>query len=233
MTEESLPEQERVGQETPSVPPDFPNVPGTHFSAQQMDEMRERGLIGHPSPELSDEHLSVGRYVARGLRGLLETIAPAIIIALVINLFLAQATRVYGQSMEPNLHSDQRLVVEKLSYSQWLRLRSPQRGDVVVVRVKGSSDLLIKRVVGLPGDQVEVRDGHLLVNHEPLTEAYVAQPTYGSYGPMDVPPLHLFVMGDNRNFSNDSRTFGPVPVKDVVGRAWLSYWPPDQWGLVQ
>jgi signal peptidase I len=175
----------------------------------------------------------VGRYVARGLRGLLETIAPAIIIALVINLFLAQATRVYGQSMEPNLHSDQRLVVEKLSYSQWLRLRSPQRGDVVVVRVKGSSDLLIKRVVGLPGDQVEVRDGHLLVNHEPLTEAYVAQPTYGSYGPMDVPPLHLFVMGDNRNFSNDSRTFGPVPVKDVVGRAWLSYWPPDQWGLVQ
>lgn len=233
MTEESLSEQERVGQEAPPVPPNLPNVPGTHLSAQQMFEMRERGLIGHPSPELSEKHLSVGRYLARGLRGLLETIAPAIIIALVINLFLAQATRVYGQSMEPNLHSDQRLVVEKLSYSQWLRLRSPQRGDVVVVRVEGSSDLLIKRVVGLPGDQVEIRDGQLLVNHEPLTEPYVTQPTYGSYGPMDVPPLHLFVMGDNRNFSNDSRTFGPVPMEDVVGRAWLSYWPPDQWGLVQ
>ncbi len=233
MTEESLSEQERVGQETPPVLPDLPNVPGTHFSAQQMDELRESGLIGHPSPELSEEHLSVGRFVARGLRGLLETIAPAIILALVTNLFLAQATRVYGQSMEPNLHSDQRLVVEKLSYSQWLRLRSPQRGDVVVVRVEGSSDLLIKRVVGLPGDQVEIRDDQLLVNHEPLTEPYVTQPTYGSYGPVDVPPLHLFVMGDNRNFSNDSRTFGPVPMKDVVGRAWLSYWPPDQWGLVQ
>jgi signal peptidase I len=233
MTDESLSEQQRVGQETPPVLPDLPNVPGTHSSAQQMVEMRERGPIGHPSPELSEKHLSVGRFVARGLRGLLETIAPAIIIALVINLFLAQATRVYGQSMEPNLHSDQRLVIEKLSYSHWLRLRSQQRGDVVVVLVEGSSDLLIKRVVGLPGDQVEIRDGQVLVNHEPLTEPYVAQPTYGSYGPMDVPPLHLFVMGDNRNFSNDSRTFGPVPMKDVVGRAWLSYWPPDQWGLVQ
>jgi signal peptidase I len=171
--------------------------------------------------------------MARGLRGLLETIAPAIIVALLINLFVAQATRVFGQSMEPSLHSEQRLVVEKVSYSNWLHLRSPQRGDVVVLHVKGTQELLIKRVVGLPGDRVEVRKGQVFINRTPLEEPYVALPASGDYGPVDVPPLHLFVLGDNRDFSNDSRTFGPIAMKDVVGRALFSYWPPEAWGPVQ
>jgi signal peptidase I len=174
----------------------------------------------------------VDRRVARSLRNVLETIAPAIIVALLINLFVAQATRVYGQSMEPNLHSDQRLVVEKISYSSWLHVRSPQRGDVVVVHVKGNDELLIKRVIGLPGDQVEIRNGRVFINRLPLKEPYVALPTSGDYGPVDVPPLHVFVLGDNRNFSNDSRAFGAVAMKDVVGRAWFTYWPPEAWGAV-
>jgi signal peptidase I len=173
------------------------------------------------------------RYLARGLRILLETIAPALIVALVINLFIAQATRVHGQSMEPTLHSDQRLVVEKLSYNNWLHLRSPQRGDVVVLRINGMDELLIKRVIGLPGDQVEIRHGQVFINHQMLDEPYVVFPAEGDYGPVDVPPLHLFVLGDNRNFSNDSRTFGPIPMKNVVGRAWFSYWPPETLGPVQ
>jgi signal peptidase I len=173
------------------------------------------------------------RSIARGLRILLETIVPAIMVALAINLFVAQATRVHGQSMEPTLHSDQRLVVEKLSYNSWLHLRSPQRGDVVVLRINGTDELLIKRVIGLPGDQVEIRDGQVFVNHQMLDEPYVVFPADGDYGPIDVPPLHLFVLGDNRNFSNDSRTFGPVPMRNVVGRAWFSYWPPDTIGPVQ
>jgi signal peptidase I len=156
-----------------------------------------------------------------------------VIIALLINLLLAQATRVYGQSMEPNLHTDQRLVVEKVSYNRWWPLGGPQRGDVVVFRVDPNSDLLIKRVIGLPGDRVEIRSGQVSINGEPLDEPYISGPTYGDYGPVDVPPLHILVLGDNRGFSNDSRAFGSLPLDSVIGRAWFSYWPPDQWGLLQ
>jgi signal peptidase I len=171
-------------------------------------------------------------------RETLETIVPAILIALLINLFLAQATRVYGQSMEPNLHTDQRLIVEKLSYNryfrQYLKLDGPQRGDVVVIRLDGqNNELLIKRVIGLPGDQVEIHDGRVFVNGQPLNEPYLTGVTSGYYGPAIVPPLHIFVLGDNRSFSNDSRNFGTVPLKDVIGRAWFSYWPLEQMGFVK
>lgn len=171
------------------------------------------------------------------VREILETIVPAVLIALLINLFLAQATRVYGQSMEPNLHTDQRLVVEKLSYNRYLRqylgLPGPRRGDVVVIHLHAQSDeLLIKRVIGLPGDMVEIRDGRVFVNGHVLAEPYVADGTNGSYGPTTVPPLNIFVLGDNRNFSNDSRSFGTIPLKDVIGRAWFSYWPADQIGFI-
>jgi len=168
----------------------------------------------------------------------LETIVPAVLIALLINLFLAQATRVYGQSMEPNLHTDQRLVVEKLSYNRHIRqllgLNGPERGDVVVIRLKVQGDeLLIKRVIGLPGDTIEIHDGRVFVNSQPLAEPYLAGATTGFYGPATVPPLHIFVLGDNRGFSNDSRSFGTIPLEDVVGRAWFSYWPMGQIGFVR
>jgi signal peptidase I len=163
------------------------------------------------------------------LREVLETIVPAIFIAVLINLFLAQATRVYGQSMEPTLYHDQRLVVEKISY----RFHGPHRGDVVVIRMSDSSELLIKRVVGLPGEELTIRDGQVYIDGRPLDEPYTARFTYGDYGPKYVPPLHVFVLGDNRGFSNDSRSFGMVPVEHVVGRAWFSYWPLDQLGFVR
>jgi signal peptidase I len=178
------------------------------------------------------EHVSPAWGMLRVVREVLETMVPAVIIALFINLLLAQATRVYGQSMEPNLHTNQRLVVEKVSYNRWWPIRGPQRGDVVVFRVNPNADLLIKRVIGLPGDRVEIHDGQVLINGQVLDESYLTQPTFGDYGPIDVPPLHLFVLGDNRSFSNDSRAFGPLPLDSVIGRAWFSYWPPDQWGLV-
>lgn len=171
--------------------------------------------------------------IAHGMRVLLGVVIPAVIIALLVNTFLAQTTYVHGQSMEPNLHDNQRLVLEKVSYSGWLHLRNPQRGDVVVVRIESSAVPLIKRVIGLPGDRVAIRGGRILINGRLLDEPYLTGPTYGDYGPIDVPPLHLFVMGDNRSFSNDSRNFGPVPLKDVIGRAWFSYWPPEQWGPVR
>jgi signal peptidase I len=171
------------------------------------------------------------------IREVLETIVPAVLIALLINLFMAQATRVHGQSMEPNLHTDQRLVVEKLSYNRYLRqvlgFEGPQHGDVVVIRLPTQgNELLIKRVIGLPGDVIDIHDGQVFVNGHPLDEPYLVGSTSGSFGPTTVPPLNIFVLGDNRNFSNDSRSFGTVPLKNVVGRAWFSYWPIDQLGFV-
>lgn len=179
--------------------------------------------------------------IKRGLqitREILETIVPAVLIALLINLFLAQATRVYGQSMEPNLHTDQRLIVEKITYNRFFRqtfgFEGPERGNVVVIKLdQQGGELLIKRVIGLPGDSVEVHDGQVFVNTVPLNEPYLNGVTTGSYGPLVVPPLHIFVLGDNRNFSNDSRNFGTIPIKNVVGRAWFSYWPPEQLGFVR
>jgi signal peptidase I len=173
---------------------------------------------------------SAGRRLLHFVREVLETILPALLIALLINVFVGQATRVEGQSMEPNLHSDQRLVVEKLSY----HFHGPRRFDIVVIKMPSQGDeLLIKRVIGLPGDTVEIRDGHVFINGELLNEPFTNEPTQpGRYSKITVPPLNIFVLGDNRGRSNDSRSFGPVPIANVIGRAWLSYWPPQKVGLV-
>jgi signal peptidase I len=186
------------------------------------------GLPQEAEPEPSPP--SSGRKMVRFLREVLETILPAILIALLINVFVGQATRVEGQSMEPSLHTDQRLVVEKVSY----RFHGPQRFDIVVLRLPSQGDeLLIKRVVGLPGETVEIRDGDVYINGEPLDEPFLDVETRpGRQGTVTVPPLHVYVMGDNRNHSNDSRSFGPIPIENIVGRAWISYWPLENVGVV-
>jgi len=165
------------------------------------------------------------------LRESLESIIPALIIVLLINAFLAQATRVEGQSMEPNLHDNERLIIEKVSY----HLRSPERGEIVVLHIprRENTAPLIKRVVGLPGDNVEIHDGRVYINGKALDEPYLTQMTYGNMPARVVPPDHVFLLGDNRNASNDSRFFGMVPFEDIVGRAWLRYWPLDEIGLVE
>ena len=170
------------------------------------------------------------RRALRFVREVLETVIPALLIALLINVFVGQATRVDGQSMEPNLHTDQRLVVEKVSY----RFHGPRRFDIVVLKLPDQGEeLLIKRVVGLPGETVEIKNGHVYINDEVLDEPFTSEETRSRrYEKITVPPLHVFVLGDNRNRSNDSRSFGPIPIGNIVGRAWLSYWPPDDVGLV-
>jgi signal peptidase I len=177
-----------------------------------------------------NEGLSKRRRALRWLREVLETVLPAVLIAFLINLFLAQATQVHGQSMEPTLHSDQRLVVEKVSY----RFHGPRRGDIVVLKSpQQSAELLIKRVIGLPGEAIEIREGRVYVNGQELDEPYLERSKGGNWGPTIVPPLHIFVLGDNRGFSNDSRAFGMVPIKSIIGRAWVSYWPLDEVGTVR
>jgi signal peptidase I len=170
-----------------------------------------------------------GRWLLVALREIVETVVPAVIVALVINLFLAQATQVLGQSMEPNLHTAQRVIVEKVTYRFF---HGPRRGDIVVIDGVDHDDMLIKRVVGLPGETIEMRNGQVYIDGQPIEESWTINPGGGSFSPQVVPPLHVFVMGDNRGASNDSRSFGPVPIENVVGRAWLSYWPKEYIGFL-
>jgi signal peptidase I len=173
---------------------------------------------------------SAFRIVLRWLSEAVETFVPAVLIAVLINIFLAQATRVYGQSMEPNLHTDQRLVVEKLSYN----FHEPRRGDIVVLNVpQTGSGLLIKRVIGLPGEKIEIKGGKVYINEQPLEEPYLSNQSQRDMKAIVVPPNHVFVLGDNRGFSNDSRSFGSVPLENIVGRAWFSYWPLAQIGFLE
>ncbi len=169
-----------------------------------------------------------GSVIGQGLRELISTILPAVLIALLIHLFLAQATRVEGYSMEPTLFGHQRLVIEKVSY----HLHPPQRGDIVVIHVPNYREMLIKRVIGLPGETIQVSNGQVFVNGQPLEEPYLRTVTRGDYPATLIPEGHVFVMGDNRNNSNDSRSFGPVTYDDIVGKAWVRYWPVSDAGLV-
>jgi signal peptidase I len=155
-------------------------------------------------------------------REFLEALIPALIIVFVINAFVAQATRVEGDSMIPTLHNNERLIIEKISY----RLHLPSRGDIIVIEPpQKGTEPLIKRVIRLPGETIAVHDGQVFINDSALSEPYLATKTNGSMSALLVPEGYVFVMGDNRNASNDSRAFGPVPTQDIIDKAWLRYWP--------
>lgn len=162
------------------------------------------------------------------LREILETALLTLIVFLVLNT-LTGRFQVRGSSMEPTLHDGQYLVVSKLAY--WLR--TPKRGDIIVFRPpNGLSDDYIKRIVGLPGEQIRIQNGEVLVDGVPLEEPYVAH--QGAYsGSWKLEPNDYFVLGDNRGNSSDSHMWGTLPGDNIIGRAWLCYWPPEAWGLVK
>ena len=181
-------------------------------------------------PESEHNSRRTAGQVIRGLfRDLLETVVPAIVIALLITHFVGQFTYVLSQSMEPNLYENHRLIIEKVSY----QFHGPRRGDIVVLDREDSPIPLIKRVIGLPGEKVEIRNNTLYIDGVITEEPYLAQQFQRDYGPITVPPLHILVMGDNRMVSHDSRAFGPVPIEDIRGRAWVRVWPFDQAGVLE
>jgi len=179
--------------------------------------------------ESTQEHqegpASKTQFVARVVWEVVITVCPALLLALFINVFVAEAALVErGPSMEPNLYKGYRVMTEKISYL----VHPPQRGDVVIADRPGREVALIKRVVALPGETVEVRGGHTFINGERIEEPWVTNFGGPSYPPTMVPPDHVFVLGDNRGNSRDSRAIGPVPVNSIKGHAWLVYWPLDQ-----
>lgn len=161
------------------------------------------------------------------VREVLDTLLLAVILFAGINLLTARI-RVDGSSMVPTLKNGEFVLVNRLAY----RLGEPQRGDVIVFHYpKNPTQEYVKRLIGLPGDKVEVERRQVSVNGEILDEPYIADsPRYQVN--TTVPPDSYFVLGDNRNNSSDSHSWGPVPDEYVVGKAVLVYWPPQEWGLV-
>lgn len=196
--------------------------------------MKGEGVQGLPEEPPMEERkprplARVGRLALKGAREIVSTVVPAVVMALLINVFVVQATSIDGPSMQPNLYRGYRVMTEKITYHY---LHGPQRGDVAVIEMPGEEIPLIKRVVGLPGETVEVRGGHVLIDGQPLHEPWVTHWGGRDYPPLRVPPLHVFVLGDNRPSSRDSRSFGPVPVDQLVGHALFIYWPLDQIGTL-
>jgi signal peptidase I len=153
----------------------------------------------------------------------------AIGLALVIIVFLYQPVKVEGTSMAPLLSDQERIFINKFVY----RFEPISRGDVVVFWYPlDRSKSFIKRVIGLPGETVEIRQGTLLVNGQATPEPYVPRQyeDMSDFGPVRVPPDSYFVMGDHRISSNDSRVFGPVASRFIYGRAVFAYWPVDHFG---
>ncbi len=173
---------------------------------------------------------------ARGcLLEAVETLVLTLIIFLVIQNFVAQPYQVEQMSMENTLLPGQYVLVDKLTP----RFDGYKRGDIVVFTPPGGdpgSVPFIKRVIGLPGDTVDLQNGHVIINGQPISEPYVypgqtTEPLNGQ-DHWVVPPGDLFVLGDHREQSSDSRVFGPVPIKNVIGRAWLRYWPLDTFEVI-
>lgn len=154
----------------------------------------------------------------------LAYIAAGVLLALLIRHFVACPVRVIGWSMEPTLYENNILVMTPASY----RLHAPERYDIVIVKKPNVSDgtLLVKRVIGLPGETVSVRDGFILINGQELTDdVYGAEPIHYEMKEVTVPEGSVFVLGDNRNQSTDSHVIGPVTIREVQGKVQFSLIP--------
>ncbi len=165
------------------------------------------------------------------IRELIETIGSAVLIAAFIMIFIARAYTVNGDSMLPTLQHGERLLVDKISY----RFIEPSRGEIIVFKNPAdTSEQFVKRVIGLPGDKVAIIQGVVYVNDQPIEEDYIFAPARIGFPAQIVPEGTYFVLGDNRNNSEDSRfsRVGFLPRNLIVGRAIWRYWPLSQVSLI-
>ena len=167
-----------------------------------------------------------------GLAELVITVVVAFVLVFgVVRPFVVEAYRIPSESMVPTLQVGDRILANKFIY----RFTEPEKRDIVVFdSVEGDDQTLIKRVVGVAGDEIQVRDGVLYVNGEAQEEPYLNDdpPFTGSYGPTVVPEGHIWVMGDNRGNSADSRVFGPLPLENLEGQAFMRFWPVSKIGTL-
>ncbi|HZG40350.1 MAG TPA: signal peptidase I [Nodosilinea sp.] len=176
------------------------------------------------------------RSLWHGQWGNLRVLAIALAIALAVRVLIAEPRYIPSNSMDPTLHIGDRLLVEKVSY----RWQPPHRGDIVVFAPPPqlarlgyeARQAFIKRIVGEPGQTIEVQQGQVVVDGQPLQEPYILEPPAYTLEPVTVPPGQVFVMGDNRNDSNDSHVWGGLPQQNIIGRARFRFWPLDRLGPV-
>ena len=160
---------------------------------------------------------------------LLETVLISLLIIVPVRYFIIQPFFVKGQSMEPNFHDNDYLIVDELSY----RLRVPERGEVIVLKSEVlQNQFLIKRIVGLPGETIQIQNGRVMIFNAQDPQGFVLDEPYLAPGEVtdgnekvSLGPDQYFVMGDNRRFSYDSRRWGTLTRSDIVGRAWIRLWP--------
>ena len=204
---------------------DFPETGSTHSADSQANPASFLGVLGE----------------------FVQTILLAFVIFLLIRNVI-QNFRIDGISMEPNLHDGQFLIINRFAYCPGLHLdfpplgldlnktwcvRQPQRGDVIVFHYpRDPSRDFIKRVIGLPNETVEVRNGEVFIDGKLMPELFGPNPGSYSAPPDKLGSDELYVMGDNRNNSSDSHMWGPLPERYIVGKAWLSYWPPQYWSII-
>jgi signal peptidase I len=187
--------------------------------------------------------------VGRFLRDVVEVVVPAVILYLLISTFFLQSREVPTASMVPTIAEHDRFLLEKTAY--WFN--KPKRFDIIVLKpppAAGSNIPFVKRVIGLPGETIQISKGMVYINHRPIKEPFISAdraPNY-DFGPFIIPDDQIIVLGDNRNKSFDSHYWGPLPFKyvdhvwwwpwpllrnSVQGRAWWRYWPVSRMGLVK
>lgn len=161
-------------------------------------------------------------------RSVVGLILQMCILAVLFAAFFLRAPQVSGPSMEPKIESGEVVLIDTLAY----RFGRPKRGEIVAFRHGDPSELLIKRVIGLPGDRIRIERGVVYVNGSRLIEPYVHAPDRHSFPPVTVPRNELYVLGDNRPQSEDSRSFGPVPESSLAGEGLAAIWPPARAGAL-
>lgn len=195
-----------------------------------------KDLVENPEPEIMEDEFVKDRYVGEEENALLQgakrlglfifEIVKVVLISLAIILpiryFLVQPFIVQGASMEPNFHDREYLIINEVEY----RLGKPERGEVAILKdPRDAKTYLIKRVIGLPSEKVEIKNGRVFINDQELNETYIADFGNETFDAVTLGDKEYYVLGDNRTNSFDSRRFGPINEQDMIGKVWVRGWP--------